>query len=152
MVSEASLLRDVFDSDWYLWRYPDIRTAGIDAWHHFWAHGLWEGRDPGSWFDSDWYLYRYPDVGNAGEVAFLHFLVSGVDQGRAPNRGWERDGVWPDGVKPSIELLVQILAGGESLDKWRMRPMGLGTEPAISLDDFAWFVQVDRLLISQRRS
>jgi Glycosyl transferase family 2 len=34
----------LFDSEWYLGRYPDVREAGMDAAEHFLRYGQYEGR------------------------------------------------------------------------------------------------------------
>lgn len=106
---DPQLVRALFDNDWYLWRHPDVARQGVDPWSHFWAAGLWEGRDPTPWFDSSWYLLRYQDVGNAGQVAFLHFISRGVREGRSPNSTWEARSYWPSDRAPSLELLSALL-------------------------------------------
>jgi len=34
-----------FDANYYLKKYPDLENANIDAYEHFFSHGLYEGRD-----------------------------------------------------------------------------------------------------------
>ena len=36
----------LFNAQWYLQRYPDVRDAGVEPLRHFIAHGASEGRDP----------------------------------------------------------------------------------------------------------
>lgn len=36
-----------FDGEWYLRRYPDVASSGLDPARHFWRHGRFEGRLPG---------------------------------------------------------------------------------------------------------
>lgn len=72
----------LFDHDWYLDRYPDVRGAGFDPLDHFVRHGMGEGRDPGPLFDSAAYRRINPDVAQADEPAFLHYLRFGVIENR----------------------------------------------------------------------
>jgi glycosyltransferase involved in cell wall biosynthesis len=109
MEVDPQLVRALFDDDWYRWRHPDVSGRGVDPWSHFWAAGVWEGRDPTSWFDSAWYLLRNQDVGNAGHVAFLHFISQGVHEGRSPNSTWEACSYWPADRAPSLQLLSELL-------------------------------------------
>jgi hypothetical protein len=74
----------LFDSDWYLEQYPDVRAARISPLVHYLRHGAAEGRDPNPLFDSDWYLDRYPDVRAAGVNPLLHYLRDGAREGRDP--------------------------------------------------------------------
>ena len=48
----------LFDPDWYLRRYPDLKAAGVDPLRHFLAHGAREDRDPGPDFSSSGYRAR----------------------------------------------------------------------------------------------
>ncbi|MEM5390167.1 hypothetical protein VSR68_42750, partial [Paraburkholderia phymatum] len=68
----------MFDTDWYLERYPDVAAAGINPLVHFITSGAREGRDPHPLFDTDWYLERYPDVAAAGINPLVHFITSGA--------------------------------------------------------------------------
>jgi glycosyltransferase involved in cell wall biosynthesis len=49
----------LFDSDWYLQRYPDLADKGVDGLWHFLAHGMHEDRDPGPGFSSSGYRARH---------------------------------------------------------------------------------------------
>jgi hypothetical protein len=39
----------LFDSDWYLRSYPDVRQSGFDPFLHFMSSGDRDGRSPGPW-------------------------------------------------------------------------------------------------------
>ncbi|WP_336485515.1 glycosyltransferase [Methylobacterium nigriterrae] len=75
----------LFDAAWYLERYEDVRTAGLDPLRHFCLWGAREGRWPHPLFHADWYLAAYPDVEAAGANPLLHYLDHGVGEGRRPN-------------------------------------------------------------------
>ncbi len=74
----------LFDSDWYLEQYPDVRASGIDPLAHYLEYGVNEDRDPNPLFDTDWYLNRYPDVRAAGVNPLVHYLRYGAGEGRDP--------------------------------------------------------------------
>ena len=52
----------LFDRNWYLDQYSDVRSAGIDPVLHYLDYGAREGRNPSAQFDTALYLSRYPDV------------------------------------------------------------------------------------------
>jgi GT2 family glycosyltransferase len=64
----------LFDSDWYLEQYPDVRASGIDPLVHYLDYGANEDRDPNPLFDTDGYLNRYPAVRAAGANPLVHYL------------------------------------------------------------------------------
>jgi GT2 family glycosyltransferase/glycosyltransferase involved in cell wall biosynthesis len=97
-----------FDAQWYVQRYPDVSSAGMDAAFHYLHFGMAEGRFPNQyrentsaghiykpapeellallnnckWFDSLWYLQHYPDVAAANIDAAYHYLHFGRQEGR----------------------------------------------------------------------
>jgi hypothetical protein len=82
--SWKSIVAEVFSPEFYLQRYPDVVSAGIDPFeHYFWA-GWKEGRQPAWDFDPGDYLERYPDVANARLEPLFHYLATGRAEGRLP--------------------------------------------------------------------
>jgi GT2 family glycosyltransferase len=75
----------LFNASWYLEKYPDARSAGVDSLRHYLRFGAAEGRDPNRLFDSDWYLANNPDVAAAGLNPLVHYARSGAAEGRAPH-------------------------------------------------------------------
>jgi GT2 family glycosyltransferase len=73
---------NLFDPDFYLARYPDIASAGLDPLDHFVLHGMQEGRQPSAVFDPALYLKLNPDVAAAGEIPILHYIRHGRADGR----------------------------------------------------------------------
>ena len=55
------LIKDsgMFDSDFYLEQYPDVRKSGMDPLLHYYHHGWREGRNPNSVFNSNYYQNKY---------------------------------------------------------------------------------------------
>ncbi|MFG6371934.1 MAG: glycosyltransferase, partial [Turicimonas muris] len=49
----------LFDKDWYLSTYPDIKNAGVDSAGHFFSIGWLEGRDPSYLFNTKEYLRKH---------------------------------------------------------------------------------------------
>ncbi len=76
------LSNPLFDADWYLNRYPDVRESGMNAFLHYRRYGIGEGRDPSPSFDTRWYLDQNPDVANAGLDPLDHYLCFGIAEGR----------------------------------------------------------------------
>src|SRR5690606_8825934 len=88
---EVALLRDsaLFDPDFYLDRYPDVRAAGVDPLQHFVEHGAREGRWPNPWFDPAWYRANH-QRGDDDANPLLHYA-------HAPGRATSRTSEWFDG-------------------------------------------------------
>ena len=80
LIANSSL----FDRTWYLERYGDVRSAGVDPIWHYLAYGASEGRDPGPDFDSNWYLTQNQDVRRAEMNPLVHYLRHGQSEGRQP--------------------------------------------------------------------
>lgn len=78
-------LRSIFDADWYLATYDDVRYSGMDGWEHFIEFGIAEGRNPNAFFDSRWYLENYRDVAASGLPAIVHFMLYGAQELRDPS-------------------------------------------------------------------
>lgn len=73
---------DLFEPDWYLETYPDVKDAGMSPVEHYLKFGASEGRLPGPRFDGNWYLKRYPDVAESGMNPLIHYLKFGINEGR----------------------------------------------------------------------
>lgn len=80
----------VFDADYYLNRYSDLKAAfGSDknaALNHFMTYGLKEGRQGRDCFNPVYYKNAYPDLangyGNNWPEYYWHFIVAGIGEGR----------------------------------------------------------------------
>jgi ubiquinone/menaquinone biosynthesis C-methylase UbiE len=67
----------LFDADWYLSKYKDVRDGKIDPVLHYIKHGAKEGRVPGPRFDGAKYLEANPDVLMAGLNPLVHYVTVG---------------------------------------------------------------------------
>lgn len=76
---EQSLL---FDRDWYLERYPDVASEGVDPVRHYIELGWREGRDPGPQFSTTAYLKSNADVASLGANPLLHYIEHGHSEAR----------------------------------------------------------------------
>lgn len=85
-LKERLVSLQLFDADWYLQQYRDVRESDLSAWHHFVNHGLEEGRQPGPKFDPNAYVQANPDVRLSGLSALHHYLQSGYLEGRPLTR------------------------------------------------------------------
>jgi hypothetical protein len=68
----------LFNAQWYLAKYPDVRAAGLEPVEHFAAWGHKEGRSPGPQFDSAKYLADNPGLSETGLSPFEHYLRHGA--------------------------------------------------------------------------
>lgn len=102
----------LFDRDYYLDTYPDIRWSGRDPYGHYLAFGASEGRKPNRVFDSRWYFDTYPDVRDAGINPLVHYYSNGAAEGRRPAAEFDGDAYLAkhadakaDGVNPLLHYL-----------------------------------------------
>lgn len=73
---------ELFDKDYYLENYPDVKLSKTNpAWHYL-VFGGYEGRNPSQSFDSKSYLELNPDVKATGMNPLFHFIKYGKTEGR----------------------------------------------------------------------
>jgi len=73
----------LFDPDYYLATYPDVRAAKKDPATHYLVHGWKEHRNPSAAFSTAGYLAANPDVAAAGINPLIHYLTHGRKEGRS---------------------------------------------------------------------
>ncbi len=73
----------LFDEDWYLSRYPDVRSACMHPIIHYLAYGELLGRDPNPGFNTRFYLQEHPDVAATGINPLVHYITHGMHERRA---------------------------------------------------------------------
>jgi len=78
----------LFDSDWYLQRYDDVRQANKDPIVHYLRFGAAEGRDPSERFDTAAYVREHPEIAATRQNPLLHYLRQQTD--REPQSGLRR--------------------------------------------------------------
>jgi hypothetical protein len=126
LVRASSVFRFVWrnplvDTEWYLTKYPDVRSYRLGPATHYRRHGAFEDRNPNAYFSTRWYLQRYPDVQRAGFNPLDHYFLYGATEGRDPGPGFStrryisayRD-VRPHGMNPLLHYLRVGSAQGRS--------------------------------------
>ena len=76
----------LFDREWYLQQYADVREGNADPIAHYIRFGAAEGRDPSTLFATAWYLESNPDVALAGRNPLVHYIERGAAERRLPRR------------------------------------------------------------------
>jgi hypothetical protein len=75
----------LFDADWYLRSYPDVREARIAPFAHYCVYGWKESRSPNFYFDPAWYCSRDPRLWDAGRNPLCDYIESGEKNGASPS-------------------------------------------------------------------
>jgi GT2 family glycosyltransferase/glycosyltransferase involved in cell wall biosynthesis len=122
------LLRGFFDAEWYLEKYPELRSIDLDPLMHFSLFGAAEGRDPNRFFDSAWYAIRYPDVESSGYPPLVHYLTWGVSEARNPHPHFDAAyyaEMHPEAAANPLLYHIRVGAG-----------RGWPTEKPIDIDDY----------------
>ncbi|MBQ6733521.1 MAG: hypothetical protein IJR00_01145 [Lachnospiraceae bacterium] len=81
--------QDIFDADYYLRTYPDLKAAGVTSkellFQHFMMFGMWEQRKPNASFDLKTYM-KYADLqaafGDQYPLYYQHYIMFGKAEGR----------------------------------------------------------------------
>ena len=110
-------LSPLFDSGWYLSKYPEVAASGVNPLAHYIAYGAAEGRDPGPLFDTDWYLSKYSDVAVSRVNPLAHYVVHGASEGRDPGPLFNTDwylSKYPDVAASGVNPLAHYIAYGAS--------------------------------------
>lgn len=76
----------LFDANYYLRNYPDVRKADIEPLKHFVKYGYLEGRNPSENFCTSYYQEKNPDVKESGLNPLVHYILYGKKEGRQPIR------------------------------------------------------------------
>lgn len=112
----------LFDTAYYLERYPDVAARGQDPYAHYLRFGADEGRDPNPLFDTKWYYERYPDVKKAGFNPLLHYYLMGAGEGRDPHplfcTKWYLS-QHPELARTQVNALLHFLRSNDRLGKGR---------------------------------
>lgn len=103
---EAIRNSGLFNAEWYLKTYPDVKALGMDPLEHF----LWLGhrlsRNPSPKFDTRKYLEENPDVVVTGMNALVHYVCHGRHAGRTFGASGAPSAftLSPDIIRPHIAL------------------------------------------------
>jgi hypothetical protein len=69
-------LRQIFDAEFYLRKYPDVAAAGVDPFLHYLEFGATEGRKPHPLFDPEYYLVGRGRAESLRAPPLVEFLKS----------------------------------------------------------------------------
>ncbi len=72
----------LFDYDWYLGEYKDVRESKMDPYLHYYIYGVEEARNPNRFFDTIRYLVKNLDVQESGMHPFVHYIKYGQQENR----------------------------------------------------------------------
>ena len=144
LVFDAVQASGLFDPEFYLLRYPEIRSFRKGPLAHFCQYGIYEHRDPGPNFDTRAFLKMFPEEGKLSIPPFLHVLNSEhvEEPGRWLSRDTgslryllERSGLFdsnwykarnPDLVRAGLDAMSHLLDHG--MREWRDPGPGFDTE------------------------
>ena len=75
----------LFDNQYYIFEYPDVRKENFDPIIHYILYGAKEGRKPTPYFDTQFYLDSYQDVKKSNMNPLYHYIKYGFKEGRNPS-------------------------------------------------------------------
>ncbi|EOA5554243.1 glycosyltransferase [Escherichia coli] len=98
----------LFDAEYYLSMYPDIKLVSEDCIRHYCEIGWHQGLNPSDDFDTNTYLESYVDIKNAGLNPFWHYVVAGRKESRQAtpdsNNRYEDD-IYFGTINKSVQLI-----------------------------------------------
>lgn len=80
----GSTFRRLFDAEFYMERYPDVREAGMNPLLHYVLHGAVEERKPNAWFQPEYYA-TVCEAARGVENPLLHFAENAERQCSSPH-------------------------------------------------------------------
>ncbi|SHK24150.1 glycosyltransferase [Tepidibacter formicigenes] len=97
----------LFDEDYYLTNYPDVKISGLDPLIHYIYYGGFEGRNPSEFFDSKYYMRSNSDVKDSKMNPLIHYVFYGAKEGRIPKPNFvlENNKFSNDKIKQNSENL-----------------------------------------------
>jgi hypothetical protein len=79
------LFSGLFDRDYYLKAYPDVRKAHFGPLWHFVCFGWKEYRNPSLKFNTGSYLFQNQDIDRVGINPLVHYILHGINENRYTN-------------------------------------------------------------------
>jgi len=73
---------ELFDKDFYVSVYPDVKNYNISPIWHYVLYGWKEGKNPSEDFDTSYYLKRNSDIIQYNINPFYHYILYGKGEGR----------------------------------------------------------------------
>ena len=79
----------LFDSEWYLNEYQDVKKSQMCPATHFISIGWKLGRNPSNNFSTKKYIDYYPDVKKSNSNPLIHYIRYGQKEGRAVFKSYD---------------------------------------------------------------
>ncbi len=81
-------MRDVFQPDWYVKRYPAVAQSSLTPFEHYLQEGDAKGLWPSFYFDPGYYRDRAPGARKNGVNALEHYVSKGWRRDKNPSRNF----------------------------------------------------------------
>lgn len=137
----------IFDADWYVTRYPDVLSTGMEPLQHYLSYGVALRRSPGPEFDPLFYQQKNAEIAGAdGATVLMHYLSVGRSLSVCGSG-------WTDSITESSRLTATpwYLAGhldnasGDTITGWALDRR--------SPDDHVWLeLWIDGFWVSDLRT
>jgi hypothetical protein len=76
--------KDLFDEEWYVSSYPDVKSSSLSPLDHYLKYGLLLDRNPSEKFNTRYYKNNNLDVASSDLHPLVHYCFHGAEEGRAP--------------------------------------------------------------------
>ena len=119
----------LFDPEYYLKTYADVRKADVDPLRHFCKKGWKEGRNPSSTFNTKQYLQKHPELQQADINPLLHYINS--------LEGNETTPANPSSIGKLITIIKSIAEDPSLLKKFAEEVRSKGLKSAIAKSKFS---------------
>ncbi|MCB2202845.1 hypothetical protein KQH56_02445 [bacterium] len=106
------LFNPLFDKDYYVNTYKDVKDSSINPLLHFLRDGWREGRNPSKLFNTRYYLSKNPDVKEKGINPLIHFIRHGRREGRNPLPKGKNE--IPDRLGGNGSLRIKVSTNGDN--------------------------------------
>jgi hypothetical protein len=97
----------LFDTKYYLFKYPDVRLSDIDPILHYIKFGVKEGRNPSAKFNTYFYLQKNKDVKDNGINPLVHYLTYGKKENRETLPG--KSNIQEKNFNHEFKIIYEIL-------------------------------------------
>jgi len=142
-IAKAIQNSSLFDSQWYLTRYPEVASFAGGPLRHYIEEGAKQGYDPGPGFSTSVYLADNPDVAEAGINPLFHYVAHGKGEGREATPSARRALVSPS--RKSVSKPEKRSAdGARSLSKKKSSDGALAKHSSVFID-LVWTYDLESL-------
>ncbi len=83
-------MREIFQPDWYVKRYPAVAQSKLTPFDHYLKYGDVKGLWPSFYFDPDYYRDRAPGARKENVNALEHYVSKGWRKGKNPSRNFSQ--------------------------------------------------------------